>query len=161
MLLRAFDSFSKSETSSGLLLIFSAIAAMIAANSAFSGAYESVLGAYLTIEIGGEGLSKPLILWINDGLMAVFFFLIGLELKKELLEGKLKNPRDVFLPGMAANGSMNCFGTNLASNYGANTDIWLRSPEIDLTGPGISGATPRLIIPITESSELPSNLDTK
>lgn len=106
MLLRAFDAFSRSETSSGLLLIFSAVAAMIAANSAFSGIYEGALGAYLSIEIGGEGLSKPLILWINDGLMAVFFFLIGLELKKELLEGKLKNPRDVLLPGMAAVGGM-------------------------------------------------------
>ncbi|WP_372605456.1 Na+/H+ antiporter NhaA, partial [Actibacterium sp.] len=49
---------------------------------------------------------KPLILWINDGLMAVFFFLIGLELKREMLEGKLKNPRDVVLPGMAAVGGM-------------------------------------------------------
>lgn len=106
MLLRAFDAFSRSETSSGLLLIFSAIAAMIAANSALAGLYEGALGTYLTIEIGGEGLSKPMILWINDGLMAIFFFLIGLELKKELLEGKLKNPRDVLLPGMAAVGGM-------------------------------------------------------
>ena len=106
MLLRAFDAFSRSETSGGLLLIFSAVAAMIAANSAFSGIYEGALGAYLSIEIAGEGISKPLILWINDGLMAVFFFLIGLELKKEPLEGKLKNPRDGLLPGMAAIGGM-------------------------------------------------------
>ena len=106
MLLRAFDAFSRSETSSGLLLIFSAIAAMIAANSVLAGIYEGALGGYLSVEIAGEGLSKPLILWINDGLMAIFFFLIGLELKKELLEGKLKNPRDVLLPGMAAIGGM-------------------------------------------------------
>ena len=45
-------------------------------------------------------------LWINDGLMAIFFFLIGLELKREMLEGKLKNPRDVLLPGLAAVGGM-------------------------------------------------------
>ncbi len=51
-------------------------------------------------------MAKPLILWINDGLMAIFFFLIGLELKRELLEGKLKNPRDVLLPGAAAVGGM-------------------------------------------------------
>lgn len=106
MLLRAFDAFSKSETSGGILLILSAVAAMIAANSALAPYYDGVLGAYLSIEIGGEGLAKPMILWINDGLMAVFFFLIGLELKKELLEGKLKNPRDVVLPGMAAVGGM-------------------------------------------------------
>lgn len=106
MLPRAFDAFSRSKTSGGLLLIFSAVAAMIAANSAFSRIYEGALGAYLSIEIAGEGISKPLILWINDGLMAVFFFLISLELKKELLEGKLKNPRDVLLPGMATIGGL-------------------------------------------------------
>jgi len=60
----------------------------------------------LAVTLNGEGLNKPLILWINDGLMAVFFFLIGLELKREMLEGKLKNPRDVVLPGMAAVGGM-------------------------------------------------------
>ena len=52
------------------------------------------------------GIWVMLILWINDGLMAVFFFLIGLELKREMLEGKLKNPADVLLPGMAAVGGM-------------------------------------------------------
>jgi NhaA family Na+:H+ antiporter len=60
----------------------------------------------LRVTLNGEGLEKPLILWINDGLMAVFFFLIGLELKREMVEGKLKNPADVALPGMAAVGGM-------------------------------------------------------
>ena len=82
--------------------MLAAVLAMIVANSGLSGTYQSVLSSTLAIELNGEGLKKPLILWINDGLMAVFFFLVGLELKRELLEGKLKNPRDVILPGMAA-----------------------------------------------------------
>ncbi|MEN9062416.1 Na+/H+ antiporter NhaA [Ponticoccus litoralis] len=106
MLLRAIDRFFSHEASGGILLIVAALAAMIVANSALSGVYEGVLGAYLAVTISGEGLEKPLILWINDGLMAIFFFLIGLELKRELLEGKLKNPSDVVLPGMAAVGGM-------------------------------------------------------
>ncbi len=90
----------------GILLMLSAIAALIVANSALAPYYDGVLGTYLAITLDGNGVEKPLILWINDGLMAVFFFLIGLELKRELLEGKLKNPRDVILPGMAAVGGM-------------------------------------------------------
>jgi NhaA family Na+:H+ antiporter len=84
----------------------SAVAALIVANSALAPVYENVLGSYLALTLNGTGIEKPLLLWINDGLMAIFFFLIGLELKRELLEGKLKNPRDVVLPGMAAVGGM-------------------------------------------------------
>ena len=84
----------------------SVVAALIVANSALGPAYEAVLGTYLRISIGDTGLAKPLILWINDGLMAVFFFLIGLELKRELVDGKLKNLRDVLLPGVAALGGI-------------------------------------------------------
>ena len=86
--------------------MLAALAALLVANSGLQPVYDSVLNAYVAVTIAGEGLEKPLILWINDGLMAVFFFLIGLELKRELLEGKLKNPRDVVLPGMAAVGGM-------------------------------------------------------
>ena len=106
MFLRALDRFFSHEASGGILLMLSALAAMIVANSALSGLYESVLAAKFSVLINGEGLSKPLILWINDGLMAIFFFLIGLELKREILEGKLKNPSDIILPGVAAIGGM-------------------------------------------------------
>ncbi len=106
MLLRAIDRFFSHEASGGILLMAAALAAMIVANSGLAPTYEAVLGAKLSILLDGEGLSKPLILWINDGLMAVFFFLIGLELKREMMEGKLKNPRDVALPGVAAIGGM-------------------------------------------------------
>ncbi len=105
-LIRAIDKFFHHEASGGILLMLSAVLAMVVANSALAPVYESVLGAKLSVLINGGGLEKPLILWINDGLMAIFFFLIGLELKKELLEGKLKDPRDVVLPGMAAVGGM-------------------------------------------------------
>jgi len=106
MLLRAIDKFFGHEASGGILLMLSALAAMIVANSALAGFYEGTLGTYISLLWDGEGISKPLILWINDGLMAVFFFLIGLELKREMMEGKLKNPRDVVLPGVAAIGGM-------------------------------------------------------
>ena len=106
MLLRAFDRFFQHEASGGILLMLSAIAAMIVANSGLAGFYEAILGAKIALTVEGTGIEKPAILWINDGLMAIFFFLIGLELKRELLEGKLKNPRVVVLPGVAAVGGM-------------------------------------------------------
>ena len=94
------------EAFGGILLLTAAIAAMIVANTDLNAWYQDTLGSYVAVTYDGAGIKKPLILWINDGLMAVFFFLIGLELKRELLEGKLKNPRDVVLPGMAAVGGM-------------------------------------------------------
>ncbi|SMX28975.1 Na(+)/H(+) antiporter NhaA [Pelagimonas phthalicica] len=106
MLLRMIDRFFRHEASGGLLLMAAALAALVVANSGLSGAYDAVLGSVLSVTINGTGLEKPAILWINDGLMAIFFFLIGLELKRELLEGKLKKPSDVVLPGMAAVGGM-------------------------------------------------------
>ncbi len=105
-LLRAIDRFFKHDASGGILLMLSAVLAMIVANSALSPHYEALLSTYLKIQIGETGLAKPLLLWINDGLMAIFFFLVGLELKHEIMEGKLKNPSDVVLPGMAAVGGM-------------------------------------------------------
>lgn len=105
-LLTALDRFFKHDAFGGILLMLSALAALFVANSALAPYYDGWLSSVLSLTLDGEGLSKPLILWINDGLMAVFFFLIGLELKREMLEGKLKNPSDVILPGMAAVGGM-------------------------------------------------------
>ncbi|WP_090055371.1 Na+/H+ antiporter NhaA [Celeribacter neptunius] len=106
MLLRKLEQFFDSEISGGIVLMLAAVAAMFVANSSLYPYYDSALSSYFTVQLGENGLSKPLILWINDGLMAVFFLLVGLELKHELMEGKLKNPRDVVLPGMAAVGGM-------------------------------------------------------
>ena len=105
-LLRVIDRFFAHDAAGGILLMVSAALALLVANSPLAPVYGAVLDAPLAVTIGGSGLEKPLLLWINDGLMAVFFFLIGLELKREILEGKLKNPRDVVLPGMAAVGGM-------------------------------------------------------
>jgi len=102
----ALDNFFKHDAFGGILLMASALAALMVANSSLQPFYDGALGSYFAVTLNGEGLQKPLILWINDGLMAIFFFLIGLELKREMLEGKLKNPRDVVLPGMAAVGGM-------------------------------------------------------
>ena len=101
-----FTRIVRHEAFPGILLMLSAVAALLVANSSLVGVYDGTLGTYLAVTFGGEGLEKPLLLWINDGLMAIFFFLIGLELKYELMEGKLKNPRDVMLPGVAAVGGM-------------------------------------------------------
>lgn len=105
-LARALDNFFKHDAFGGILLMLSAVAALLVANSTFAEFYDGFLNAKLSVTLNDEGLSKALILWINDGLMAIFFFLIGLELKREMLEGKLKNPRDVVLPGVAAIGGM-------------------------------------------------------
>ncbi|MFZ5710144.1 MAG: Na+/H+ antiporter NhaA [Pseudomonadota bacterium] len=94
------------EAAGGVLLIVAAVAALFVANSGLNPGYQAFLRSKLSILVNGEGLSKPLILWINDGLMVLFFFLIGIELKREMLEGRLKNPRDVMLPGLAAAGGM-------------------------------------------------------
>lgn len=98
--------FLKLESASGILLMIAAVLAMIIANSPFSYLYESLLDVPVEIRIGALHIAKPLILWINDGLMAVFFFLIGLELKRELMEGALSNPKNLVLPTFAAIGGM-------------------------------------------------------
>ena len=100
------DRLMRHEAAGGVLLILAAVLAMIIANSPLDGVYQGLFDKKLSVTIDGAGISKPIILWVNDGLMAVFFFLIGLELKREVLEGKLRNPRDVLLPGFAALGGM-------------------------------------------------------
>jgi len=94
------------EAFAGVLMILAAVLALIFANTGLSGAYYGFINTEVSLLINGIGLTKPLLLWINDGLMAMFFFLIGLELKREIVEGRLKNPRDVMLPGVAAIGGM-------------------------------------------------------
>jgi Na+:H+ antiporter, NhaA family len=106
LLIQAIDRFIRHEAFGGILLMMSAVLALIVANSSASWIYHAFLDSNLSVTLNGGGLSKPFILWINDGLMAVFFFLVGLELKREMLEGRLKNPRDVILPGVAAVGGM-------------------------------------------------------
>jgi Na+:H+ antiporter, NhaA family len=98
--------FIKQDSSSGILLIFAAVLAMVLVNSPLSWIYDSLLSTPVEIRVGALHLDKPLLLWINDGLMAVFFLLIGLEVKREFLEGELSRPDQIILPGLGAVGGM-------------------------------------------------------
>lgn len=91
---------------SGLLLIAATFLALILDNSPAAPLYDSLLNVKGTMKIGDYGFSKPLLLWINEGLMAVFFMLIGLEIKREMTHGALSDPKNMALPGMAAVGGM-------------------------------------------------------
>lgn len=99
--------FLRLESASGLLLIGATIVALILANIPTAlKAYDWFLSLHLTITIGGLGVDKPLLLWINDALMVFFFMLVGLELKREVVEGQLSKPDQVILPILAAIGGL-------------------------------------------------------
>ncbi|MDY0378010.1 MAG: Na+/H+ antiporter NhaA [Desulfobacterales bacterium] len=100
------DEFIKKESSAGITLIFVTILALLLKNSPLSQLYEEFLYTPIEIRFGALQIDKPLLLWINDGLMAVFFLLIGLEVKRELLEGHLSSLGQIALPGIAAIGGM-------------------------------------------------------
>jgi len=101
-----FTRFFQLEAASGLLLIAAAALALIINNSPLSYLYNGLLEVPVVAQVGALKIAKPLLLWINDGLMALFFLLIGLEVKREVLEGHLSKPSQVILPGAAAIGGM-------------------------------------------------------
>lgn len=104
--LTALREFLKMESASGILLVAAAILAMVVNNSPLSSLYDHLLSMPVEIRVGAVHIDKPLLLWINDGLMAVFFFLVGLEIKREVLEGELSNPAQIALPAFGAVGGM-------------------------------------------------------
>ncbi len=104
--MQAIKDFIHKESSAGILLILVTILALILQNSALSELYNGFLHTHVEIRFGDLQIAKPLLLWVNDGLMAVFFFLIGLEVKREVMEGHLSSMRQVALPGIAAIGGM-------------------------------------------------------
>ncbi|MGI9277131.1 MAG: Na+/H+ antiporter NhaA [Endozoicomonas sp.] len=107
MHLRRLQHFLQQEYSIGVLLLVAAIVAKVAANiPVLSVYYDLLLQTPVRISIGALDIHKPLLLWINDGLMAVFFLLIGLEVKYEVMKGDLSTPAKVALPGIAAVGGM-------------------------------------------------------
>lgn len=95
-----------SEAGSGIILVFVAIIAMVLANSALADLYFGTLKTPLTLGVGEFSLEKPLLKWINDGLMVLFFLLVGLEIKRELVQGELSNPRRAALPLIGAIGGI-------------------------------------------------------
>ncbi len=106
MPIRAIREFIRYEAAAGVLLFATATVAIILANTALAPIYGHLLDVPLAISVGAHGLAKPLLLWINDGLMAVFFLLVGLEIKREFIEGQLSTARQALLPFVGAVGGM-------------------------------------------------------
>ena len=102
----AWREFLRLESAGGLLLVAAALLALLLANTPLAELYTRLLGLKLTVMIESVGVSKPLLLWVNDGLMAVFFLLVGLELKREVVEGELSRPEQIALPALAAVGGL-------------------------------------------------------
>lgn len=98
--------FLKLESAGGLLLVAAAVLALIFSNSPLRQAYDDLLKIPVEMRFGSFALAKPLLLWINDGLMAIFFLLVGLEVKREVIEGELSTPAQIVLPVVAGLGGM-------------------------------------------------------
>ena len=98
--------FIRLESAGGIVLMGALVLGMLFENSPLTRIYDAFLDTPVEVRIGGLGVAKPALLWINDGLMAIFFFLVGLELKREFLEGELSSVGQVMLPAVAALGGM-------------------------------------------------------
>jgi NhaA family Na+:H+ antiporter len=106
MRLSFISKFLKGEAAGGIILFFMALAALILCNSPFGDFYEKIWLQTISIRISHFSISQPLLFWVNDGLMTLFFLLVGLELKREFLEGELASASKIILPGIAALGGM-------------------------------------------------------
>ena len=104
--LSPFGRFARTESAGGMVLIVSTLAALVAANTGLAGAYHRLWETHFTLRFGGAALDYSLHHWINDGLMAVFFFVVGLEIKREVLVGELATLRRAALPIAGAAGGM-------------------------------------------------------
>jgi Na+:H+ antiporter, NhaA family len=103
---RTVGRFFQVEAAGGLVLLACVVAALVLANSPWAEAFTRLWQTPVRVGVGGHELDKPLLLWINDGLMTIFFFVVGLEIKRELVAGELRDPRKVMLPVVAALGGM-------------------------------------------------------
>lgn len=156
----ALRGFLKQESAGGIVLIAAAIAAMLVANSPLLDTYRAMLDVPVVAGIGGVVIDKPLLLWINDGLMAVFFFLVGLEVKREIIDGQLSSWNRASLPLMAAIGGMIVpalvfLGVNSGSPENtagwaipAATDIAFALGVLSLLGPRVPVALKALLLAI-------------
>lgn len=100
------QAFLRSEALGGYVLMLAAVVALIVANSPLAAGYFDILGTKLGFQVGPVMLKESVLHWINDGLMAVFFLLVGLEIKREVLDGQLRGAARIVLPGIAALGGM-------------------------------------------------------
>ena len=131
--LGALREFVRLESAGGVLLFAAAVLALLLANSPLSGLYERLFLVPMAVQVGALIVGKPLLLWVNDGLMAVFFFLIGLEVKREFMEGELASREQLVLPGLGAAGGIAIPGALYA---------WLnRSDPVALSGWAVPVAT--------------------
>ena len=103
---KPFKWFFKLEAASGLVLLFAAIIALFVSNSELASIYYDILNSYFALGFGEFKLKLSVLHWINDVLMAIFFFLVSLEIKREFIQGELSNPKQASLPIIAAVGGM-------------------------------------------------------
>ena len=122
---KTLKNFIKLESSAGIILFSTALLAIVIDNSFLSIYYEKFLEFPLAIQVGPYELSKHMIHWINDGLMTIFFFMVGLEIKKEIVQGELNSPSKIFLPAFAALGGM-IVPALVFTLFNANNDFSLR-----------------------------------
>ena len=146
--LSLLQQFLKLESAGGIVLCAAAMIALLLANSPLEPLYAQLLELPVAIQIGGLAIAKPLLLWVNDGLMAVFFMLVGIEVKREIMEGELSNASNAALPVVAALGGMAGPAlVYLACNWGDEealrgwaiptaTDIAFALGVLALLGPG-------------------------
>ncbi|MEZ5065382.1 MAG: Na+/H+ antiporter NhaA [bacterium] len=106
MTTRFLKEFLQTESAGGVLLSAFAALALIVANSPLGGHYQGLFETPVAVQVGDFKIAKPLLLWINDGLMAIFFLLVGLELKREIREGELSSPSRITLPALGALGGI-------------------------------------------------------
>ena len=105
-LARPLRTFLETEVAGGFVLLAATVVALVWANSPFHESYEALWHTELRIAIGGFEIAEDLRHWVNDALMALFFFVVGLEIKRELVAGELSDPRNAALPAIAALGGM-------------------------------------------------------
>jgi len=106
MVKNSLSNFFNLESATGILLVIATLLAMVMANTSLQPLYASLTSIPVVMSFGSFVIAKPLLLWINDGLMAIFFFMIGLEVKREMIEGSLRDPKAIAIPAFAALGGM-------------------------------------------------------
>ena len=151
---KPFKEFFKLEASSGIVLLIAAILALIISNGSYSEDYFSILKKYITLGTENFGLKLSVLHWINDVLMAVFFFFVSLEIKREFLQGELSNPKQALLPIIGAVGGLaTSYLDGKAAVQKANAEIKLKQAtgEMDWEQSAIEASNTSVIRPVPAS----------